>query len=189
MEPDPHVHPGIPEVQRVGVALVAIAACHVIEITAHLAADLRGLNASLQDAYFRELREIERTQSLAEEAARARDAALLVRSAAEAAQRFKTFIDRLIAVTDVLPLNSATLLAAQKRVVEQGLTSPDAIVLSSVVGDPKLGEAASCFLNRNVKDFDDPAVVDELTAKTCRVIGAFTGGLEFIKSQLPKGTA
>jgi hypothetical protein len=58
-------------------------------------------------------------------------------------------------------------------------------VLASVLRDARLGLTPSCFLNRNTKDFDDPAIVAELARRQCKLIGHFDHGLGYIRSMLP----
>ncbi len=43
---------------------------------------------------------------------------------------------------------------------------------------------ASCFLNKNSKDFDNPDIVDELSKSNCRMIPRFEQGYQFIQTRL-----
>ncbi|MBC8071528.1 MAG: hypothetical protein IAG13_24585 [Deltaproteobacteria bacterium] len=135
-----------------------------------------------------QLRQIGRTRSLSE-AAKTNDVeALLSRSMNEAEQRFGLVRQRLLATASLLQLDKTTMDRAETIYRQGDLPLPDAIVLASVICDPGFGATESCFLNRNAKDFDDPAVTDVLRSASCRLIVSFDQGRQFIGARTASGS-
>jgi len=132
----------------------------------------------------RELREIGRTVTFSQDAATSVLPTLLIQSTQQAESRLEAVTKRLLGAVAVLPLDHETIAAAAVLRGSYALSRPDAIVLASVLRDPQLGVAPSCFLNRNTRDFDDPAIVAEFTRRRCRMIGRFDRGLQYIQSAL-----
>jgi hypothetical protein len=65
------------------------------------------------------------------------------------------------------------------------LSLQDALVLASIQLHLDRGRPSeSCFLNRNVKDFDDPRVREMLDKYGCKLLGSFDRGLAYIQSRL-----
>src|SRR5690606_23883662 len=136
--------------------------------------------ASLKDRLDAELRELRRTKSLAADAASSQLVALLIRSSQRAEERFRDTRHRLLAMATVLPLDAATIRRAELLSEEHALSLPDALVLASVLEDPAFGHHPSCFLNRNTRDFEDPAIIEILRAGKCRFLGSFVSGVRHI---------
>lgn len=126
------------------------------------------------------VREIGRTLSFAAAAASNELAALLVQSADEGEQRYRSVRERLTRVAQVLPLDGSTIDEAERLTAELDLERSDALILASVLGDAQLGSAPSCFPNRNTKDFDDPKVVDLLKQRQCKLLRSFADALAFV---------
>lgn len=57
-------------------------------------------------------------------------------------------------------------------------------MLASVFADPQLGQAPSVFINKNFKDFADPAIQADLASRQCRFIANFAKGHEYLESLL-----
>lgn len=137
----------------------------------------------LHDNLQKELREIARTQGFAAEVAASPLPALLVRSAQEAAVRFDGVVDRLARVAQLLPLTASVFDEVGRVRAAYELQFPDAIVLACVMSDLD-GARPSCFLNRNTEDFDDPQIVDALAARSCKMLGSFANGLQYVLANL-----
>lgn len=74
--------------------------------------------------------------------------------------------------------------AAENYEDAQELSPQDAHIYSAVLAHLRQTEdRVSCFLNRNRKDFDDPALVDELTSYGCKLLPSFDRGREYILSE------
>jgi len=59
------------------------------------------------------------------------------------------------------------------------------LVLASVLGHLDSHPVDECcFLNRNWKDFADPAVVEKLKAKRCKLLASFDDGLQYVVHRL-----
>jgi hypothetical protein len=43
---------------------------------------------------------------------------------------------------------------------------------------------ASCFLNRNSKDFDDPDIIEMLESKNCKLLFNFDKGRDYVRGLL-----
>ena len=138
----------------------------------------------LSQQLVRELRELGRTVTFSQEAATSVLPALLIQSAQHAEGRLEAATKRLLGAVAVLPLDHETITAATALRGTYALSRPDAIALASVLRDPQLGAVPSCFLNRNTRDFDDPAIVAEFTRRQCRMIGRFDHGLRYVQCAL-----
>lgn len=143
----------------------------------------------LHDRLQKELRQIARTQNLAQIASESALPALLVTSTHEAEARFDAVMESLLRIGRVLPMTAGLLEEARRMKHAFDLELPDAIVLASVLGDLDASPASSCFLNRNTKDFDDPAIVSALAASDCRMLGSFDHGLQHVLAQLRPTTS
>lgn len=141
--------------------------------------------AELQQRVQRELEQLQRTKALASDAGSSALPALFVRATQHAEVRFETVTNRLLAVSQVLPLSADVLRRARVDAKTFNLELGDALVLASVLADPQLGKSGSCFLNRNTKDFSEPALRAALNKKRCKVIGTFAAGLQYVESQMP----
>lgn len=111
---------------------------------------------------------------------------LLIQSYEEEKVRFIRYRDRLIEACQLVPLTRQTLVSASVYEPKYDLKPQDAIVFASVM-EHLAGEhrQASCFLNKNTKDFDNPDIVDALHQHNCRMIPRFSDGLKYIQSNLP----
>lgn len=132
------------------------------------------------------VREIGRTLSLAADAASNDLAALLVRSAQRAEDRYRSARERIMAIADVLPLGGDAIADAERLDRELDLTLSDALilasVLASVLGDDRLGREPTWFANRNTKDFDEPRVVALLMQRQCKLLRSFSDVLALVGS-------
>lgn len=111
-------------------------------------------------------------------------AAMLVRDTQEAERKFETLRERLLQCAQVLPLTADVIEEGSKYLKSYGLKFPDALVLASVLSDPVMGSTPSCFLNRNTRDFDDPAIKAALKQRGCKLIGSFDTGFEYLQHVL-----
>ncbi len=131
-----------------------------------------------------ELALLGRTKEFTGEASTNTLPALLVQSAQRASVRFAEVQEQLMGCSRILPLTSDVLTSARKLETMHGLELPDAIVLAAVQLDLDANPAESCFLNRNTKDFGDPAVLADLQHRNCKLLGSFVNGLSFVRSKL-----
>lgn len=110
---------------------------------------------------------------------------LLVRSQEEEKERLRSTIDKLLAVTKIIPLDAQIISSAGKYQVAHDLSPQDSIVYASVLQHlSTTGTVAKCFLNRNSKDFDDPDIEDALSKYDCKMLFSFINGYGYISSQL-----
>lgn len=132
------------------------------------------------------LTETSRTKRLKEQATNALTLLTELKTAATAdtEQRMKDVEGRLLANTEQLLLNGEVLREGRRLADAFGINSADALVLASILGDPKLGTTTSLFLNRNTKDFDDEAITALLRAKSCQLNESFQGGLYLVRRSL-----
>lgn len=139
----------------------------------------------LKEALDRELQQLSRTAGYAQQLNGFQaSTALLLDSAAEEIKRLEDLRSRLLACGTVIALDASILSEAIRHQAKHGLSAQDAIVYASVLSHlGSKGVPQSCFLNRDT-DFDDPDVVDELTASRCKLIPRFDSGLSYVSSQL-----
>lgn len=136
-----------------------------------------------------ELRQLTRTAAYAQRLSGFHTlTALLIDSADEESHRLERVRTRLLKTCEVIALNASTLLAAGQYRHDLDLSPQDALVYAAVLSHlVHSGSPASCFLNRNSKDFDDPRIVDELRRRNCTLIPRFDHGLEHVRKHLGKG--
>lgn len=103
-------------------------------------------------------------------------------------QRLVEIHRRILDVATIIPTELQALqlsLSAQKSL---GLSPQDSIVYASVQHHLATHKEASCFLNKNTRDFSNPKIRNEFTAHGCQVIATFTDGLSYISNQLQQQT-
>lgn len=111
--------------------------------------------------------------------------AFLIRSQQEEKDRLLTTLDRLLNITEVIPLESTILSLAAKYQFDHDLRLQDSIVLASVLNHLRTSTSSSkCFLNKDRKDFGDPDIVDALDECGCKILFRFDDGFNYITSQL-----
>jgi predicted nucleic acid-binding protein len=140
----------------------------------------------LQQNLEAELRQLARTASYTTRISSIQDiASLLVQSNEEERQRFIHYRDRLSNIAEIIPLTLDILKDAATYEAPYDLTSQDALVYTSVITHLRQNKSlASCFLNRNSRDFDNPDIVDELNQNNCTMIPRFDHGYGFIQARL-----
>jgi predicted nucleic acid-binding protein len=168
------------EARRIALALPAYS---LVEAADTLRRKLNERNA-LMDDNNRELREVGRMEGHGRSVGGARSmmTILLVHTVQNARGRFESVRRRLSDSASFLPLTGTELDEASKLEMTYGLSQPDARVLASVLGDPQLGHVASCFLNRNTRDFDESRIHDLLAQQSCKLLGSFENGRDYIEA-------
>ena len=133
-----------------------------------------------------EVKQLSRSKPYQEEAdALQRVTGLLVRSQEEEKKRLHDTINRLIAVSDVIPLDKQSLNQASKYQVDHDLSPQDSIIYASVLHHLMMSNSVKkCFLNRNSKDFDDPDIEDSLNQYDCKMLFNFDNGYSYIVNQI-----
>jgi predicted nucleic acid-binding protein len=108
---------------------------------------------------------------------------LLIESTQLEDQEFYVSLDRLLAVVDIIPLNSETLRSALSGGRSRGLQLPDAIVLASVLAHLDTSQPTdACFLNRDRKDFNSPYVAEQLATRRCKILFSFEDGADYLRA-------
>lgn len=134
-----------------------------------------------------ELKQIARTATYADRVDRFEElTAMLISSADEGVRRLEEVLTKVIEVAEVISLDAAVLRASIRYQQTHDFSPQDAIVYATVISDlvRRSPDERKCFLNRNLKDFDDQVVVDELQAHRCKLLPRFDSGLKFILSNL-----
>jgi predicted nucleic acid-binding protein len=112
-------------------------------------------------------------------------AAILSRSVATEEAQFHSRAAQFLRHAILLPLDAVTL-DASGSLRATGVMPQyfDSLVLASVLNDLRAAKsAASCFLNRNRSDFDDPQIVAMLAELGCTILFNFDDGLAYLTSQ------
>lgn len=111
--------------------------------------------------------------------------ALLIDSANEESKRLDDIRDRLLDLALILPLDAEVLAASRGHQIRYGLSAPDALVYASILLHlTRSPTTSSCFLNKNIKDFDDPDIVSELSQHNCKLLPRFDTGYQFIAASI-----
>jgi hypothetical protein len=144
---------------------------------------------SLSDSINTELGQLGRSEPYREPAATLRDVGqLLIRSIEEERARFQATLEKVLAYASLIPLNAHTLAVAVEAERDHGFSPQDSIVYASVIEHLRgRKDGASCFMNRNSRDFDDPDIVSELDRNGCKMIPRFDAGMSYIRSVLKEG--
>ena len=89
--------------------------------------------------------------------------------------RLTRTVERLLATARQIALDQQSFQAAMEYKTRFGLEIEDAIILALVIADLKspLGTGQHLFANRNLKDFDDPGVIEELRRSGCDTAHSF----------------
>jgi predicted nucleic acid-binding protein len=132
-----------------------------------------------------EIKQLSRSKPYYEETdALQRATGLLVRSLDEQKERFHNTVNKLLAVSPIIPLDAQTFVNASKYQELHALTFQDSIVYASVLGHLSTSKStAKCFLNRNSKDFDDPDIEETLNSYGCKMLFSFDQGYRYISSK------
>lgn len=113
---------------------------------------------------------------------------LLVRSSQEQDQRLFAVLERILRVADVIPLEAEIVTSAAQYRVAYQFEPQDSIVYASVLHH--LASASgidSCFINRNIRDFDDPDIEENLSRRGCKMIFSFINGYNYIQHRIASG--
>ena len=123
----------------------------------------------MKDELNKELGQLARTVTYAERLSEFQNLTdLLIDSAYEEIKRLEATRARLLQMAHIIPLDGAVLGAATHYQVDHDLSPQDALVYASVLSHLQQSiEPENCFLNKDSKDFTDPALVEELNAYSC----------------------
>ncbi|WP_413174768.1 PIN domain-containing protein [Anabaena azotica] len=109
----------------------------------------------------------------------------LVNSGTEENQRFQRVLEKLLLVSEVIPLTVDILIAAIKYQSELNFAPQDAIVYASIVKHLNMSlKQQRCFINRNSKDFDNPDIEEALDRYNCKILFRFDAGLGYVRNQI-----
>lgn len=170
------------EASRIKIAIPAFSLAEPFHTLGRRDANRRTLARNL-DA---ELGQLRRSDSLTNEVDTLRSmTGFLVHSGRIEATGLKNAIDRLVNCSHIIPSSVEVFRKAWELETKHGLTSPDAIVLSSILIDlDERQPDASIHLNRNSKDFEDPELIALLEDRRCSFLPSFENGLQFVSSKL-----
>lgn len=111
--------------------------------------------------------------------------AVIVQSNEEESKRFAVYRERLLTISEIIPLTAPILSDAIDAETALDLPAQDALVYASIMSHLRQhGKSASCLLNKNTKDFDAPDIVSELAKYDCQLIPRFDQGLNYVSKQL-----
>lgn len=141
---------------------------------------------NLQQLLNNELRQLSRTASYSNRIKSIQDLAnLMIQSNEDEQQRFIHYRERFFNSAEVISLTVDILREAASFEAIHDLSPQDALVYTSVIKHLRHNQSKqACFLNRNIKDFDSPDIIDELAQLNCRMIFQFEQGYRFLQSHL-----
>jgi predicted nucleic acid-binding protein len=109
----------------------------------------------------------------------------LIRSVEEEKQRLDDAISRILETTTVIPILPDTIKRAISLQKTRDLSPQDSIVYASVLTHLSAAVAGpKCFITKNVKDFANPDVDQDLGTHNCKLLTKFEHGLGYAQSQL-----
>jgi predicted nucleic acid-binding protein len=110
---------------------------------------------------------------------------LLISSLEDDKRRLDETLARLLSACEIIPLSKEVVMNAMSYRELFGFGYQDSVVYSSVMHHLERGiEVASCFLNRNSKDFDDPDIIEMLESKNCKLLFNFDKGRDYVRGLL-----
>ena len=110
---------------------------------------------------------------------------LLISSLEDDKKRLDETLSRLLSTCEIIPLSKEVVMNAMSYRELFGFGYQDSLVYSSVMHHLERGtEVASCFLNRNSKDFDDPDIIEMLESKNCKLLFNFDKGRDYVRGLL-----
>lgn len=110
---------------------------------------------------------------------------ILIESAERERDGLQRVTSELLAVAEVIPLDSVVLASAQELQTVLGMSGQDSIVLASVIYDlQRAPSPANCFLSRNSRDFDDPDVRARLIELGCEYCPDFAVAVRYIAQRV-----
>jgi predicted nucleic acid-binding protein len=139
--------------------------------------------ADLVGAIDRELAQVGRMLSLAEEASRVRG--VLASASQLVTERYSSVRQILLQTARWIPLTPETLARGAVIEREHGLATPDAIVLASVLEDAAATNEPGLFVTKDSKDFDDPDIRAALEAVGCEPLFSITAALQRVLRSTP----
>jgi predicted nucleic acid-binding protein len=173
----------IAEAGRIRLVLPAYCAGEPYERLVRRARDRKALREKLAA----EIRELSPSKPYGDLAEASRElTSILARSADQEKRRLETVLLRLLAVAEVIPLDSSILKAAIELQPKFALSPQDAIVFASV--QTHLGsvpqDQPKLFLTKNSKDFLTPDIQERLDEMNCRVLVHFEDAVGYLRSTL-----
>jgi len=110
---------------------------------------------------------------------------LLISSLEDDKKRLDETLSRLLSTCEILPLSKEVVMNAMSYRELFGFGYQDSLVYSSVMHHLEQGtEVASCLLNRNSKDFDDPDIIEMLESNNCKLLFNFDMGRDYVRGLL-----
>jgi len=134
------------------------------------------------EALDRQIGQLARSEIMAGEAETLQPlTAILLKSSQQERADLRSALQRITAVADLIPLDAEVLRAGEQLERAHRLSAQDAVVLASVLGHlERSPHEPCCFLNRNVKDFDDPDVRARLDRFGCKLLPRFDSGAGYL---------
>ena len=165
---------GLSEAGQIQLVIPAYSLVEPYETLGRRQKDRKQLKADLD----RELTQLERTSAYSERLGNLQNiTALLNESAEEETARLQNVRGRLLRSAEVIPLGEEILGTAIACATAYDLSPQDALVCASVLMHlDRTTPRESCFLNRDVKDFKNPDLVDALRQRSCRMLPGFDIG-------------
>lgn len=140
----------------------------------------------LGETFSRELKELIRSRTYAELHTKSHEVmSSLIESIESEKEHLDHILERIVEIVELIPMTGIVLkesIAYQNRF---GLSPQDSIVYASVLSHlPASGDSSHFFLNKNVNDFAEPDIEDELARHDCRVITHFGEAFGVIRDSI-----
>ena len=109
----------------------------------------------------------------------------LTQNVEEEKKRFEKYRKSLTKIAEIIAFKAQTIQEARQIESKYNLTLQDAIIFSSILNHlQQYKPSQSCFLNRNVKDFNTVDIKTKLKSLNCKFIPSFKDGFDFISNQI-----
>jgi predicted nucleic acid-binding protein len=140
----------------------------------------------IRNSFNKEFDQLKRSKSYKEEIEALRSVTdLFIKIAEDELHRLYVMFDGVLAIATLVPLDRDIVKQASDLKNALKLSPQDSFVYASILHHIETAkEEKKCFLNKNVKDFGDPDIIETLTRKyNCRILFDFNSGYGYVSNQ------
>jgi predicted nucleic acid-binding protein len=139
----------------------------------------------VQSTLRRHIREISRSEPFRGLSEQSRDVfTALVAVDGEARERLEAAIQTVEEHGITIPMTGKVIQMARVHELIYSLSSQDALVLASVQSHAEKSTEQKCFISQDLRAFEEPAVLNEISSVGCRFVSNFTDAVGYIRNAL-----
>jgi predicted nucleic acid-binding protein len=167
--------------RTITLALPAYSAAEARATAHRRATERREVQAILR----KHIREISRSEPFRGLSEQSRDVlTALVAGDKEARERLEVAIQTVEEHGITIPMTGEVIRMARAHELTHSLSSQDALVLASVRSHAEKSTEQKCFISQDLRAFEEPAVLNEISSVECKFVSNFTDAVGYIKNAL-----